>query len=300
MVSLSIVIAVYNDRDGLEAMLASLECCQFKDLQVEVIVVDDGSSVSYEDVVMKSSLEVKLFCRENGRQGAARNFGLRKSNGEYVWFLDADDVVLEEGVSSIVAFLNANIECNLLAVDAVSNGQTLKGKRESDWLDDIAENHVIVAPWNKIYRREFLLNNDLWFPEKLKYEDLLFTYLSIMLAGDSAHYIPVKLYDYKVNPGSTTNTQDQSILDIFEVLDLLILRLGVRKSIASLVYVHGIKYSLIRAVQSRNFSLLLYLMRSNSFSRYLRMLSDGDFGGLSLSRYSLVRCLLFFSCCLRS
>ena len=103
----SIVIPVYNRPDEVDELLASIATQTVKDF--EVIVVEDGSTVSCEEVVEKyNSFSVRYFKKKNGGPGMARNYGVEHSQGEYVIILDSDCVLPEGYLAAIDKELTAN------------------------------------------------------------------------------------------------------------------------------------------------------------------------------------------------
>lgn len=92
----SFIIPVYNRPDELEELLESMTRQQLKDF--EVVVVEDGSSVSSETVCQKYAdrLELRYFFKPNSGPGQSRNYGAERALGEYLIVLDSD-VVLPEG-----------------------------------------------------------------------------------------------------------------------------------------------------------------------------------------------------------
>lgn len=98
MKSVSVIIPVYNTKDYLEEAIDS--AIQQKDFLLELIIVDDGSTDGSSKIIDEKygNLEiVKIFHIENSGQGNARNLGIKKASGEYLYFFDSDDI-LEQGL----------------------------------------------------------------------------------------------------------------------------------------------------------------------------------------------------------
>ena len=89
----SFVIPVYNRPDEVDELLQSLTTQTNKDF--EVIVVEDGSSITCKEVVdkYKSSLDIKYYQKPNSGPGQTRNYGAERSSGEYLLILDRKSVV---------------------------------------------------------------------------------------------------------------------------------------------------------------------------------------------------------------
>jgi GT2 family glycosyltransferase len=95
MIDFSVIVPVYNRPEEIDELLGSLELQTRKDF--EVIVVEDGSTLSCESIARKysTSLNLKYFYKENSGPGPSRNFGAGKSQGNYLIFFDSDCVIPE-------------------------------------------------------------------------------------------------------------------------------------------------------------------------------------------------------------
>ena len=103
----SLIVPVYNRPDEIEELLESLTFQTEKNF--EVVIVEDGSSVSCESIVKnyESKLSISYFLIPNGGPGQARNYGASKSSGEYVIVLDSDCVIPPNYIESVTKELNA-------------------------------------------------------------------------------------------------------------------------------------------------------------------------------------------------
>jgi glycosyltransferase involved in cell wall biosynthesis len=100
----TIVIPVYNREDILHKTIESITAQTCPDY--EVIIVDDGSTdKSYEVAKRYASEKIKIFTKENGERGAARNFGANKAAGRYVNFFDSDDLMRADHLSNVHDYL---------------------------------------------------------------------------------------------------------------------------------------------------------------------------------------------------
>jgi glycosyltransferase involved in cell wall biosynthesis len=117
---ISVVIPAYNAeryiRQAIESVLAQTYS------RLEVLVVDDGSTDGTADLVRAFAPTVRYIRRENGRQAAARNTGIRAATGEIVAFLDADDVWRPEKIEKQLALLRQQPElglvyCSMIEID---------------------------------------------------------------------------------------------------------------------------------------------------------------------------------------
>lgn len=104
----SIIIPVYNRPDEVNELLASLLTQSFHDF--EVIVVEDGSTITCEEVCKKydGKLQLSYFMKPNSGPGQSRNYGAERANGDYLLILDSDVVLPNDYLKAIDDELNAN------------------------------------------------------------------------------------------------------------------------------------------------------------------------------------------------
>lgn len=94
----SIIIPTYNRADIIGKTIESVRTQQFVDW--ELIIIDDGGADETKKVVDQfNDTKIKYFWKENGERGAARNYGVEKASGEYVFFLDSDDLIYSNHLS---------------------------------------------------------------------------------------------------------------------------------------------------------------------------------------------------------
>ncbi|QBH97933.1 glycosyltransferase [Limnobaculum zhutongyuii] len=184
----SVIVPVYNVEEYVSVCLESLAKQTFK--RIEVIIVDDGStdnSLSICNLFAEKYDFFHVFHKNNEGQGIARNFGLSKALGNYISYVDSDDWVDENLFNDIYTTLidNPDVDFINFGLDFVSSeGKSLY--KLNDWSqkylegDDIFTNamldrEVLSSPCNKIYKKCFLLENEIYFPHIKINEDLLYS-----------------------------------------------------------------------------------------------------------------------------
>lgn len=226
---LSIVLPVYNVEDYLPKCI---EKCENQDLQkvdYELIVVIDGSPDNSIEVAKKYQeiyTNIRVVTRENGGLSAARNTGLKTAEGDYVWFVDSDDYINNDILAGIASQLREN---NLDALwldwqDVNEDGTILPAfaphayknctntMSGSQFMADVLSNYLYA--WSFIYRRTFLLSNNLLFTEGMYYEDTDFAFRSLPLIKRIKKYNKV-CYNYLQREGSIVhNTSMRKLEDI--------------------------------------------------------------------------------------
>jgi glycosyltransferase involved in cell wall biosynthesis len=105
MIKYSVVVPIYNRPKELDELLESLTLQEFTDF--EVIIIEDGSSISSEQIVKKfeSLLKLQYFSKPNEGQGFGRNYGAKYASGDYLIFFDSDVIVPKEYFKAVDAYL---------------------------------------------------------------------------------------------------------------------------------------------------------------------------------------------------
>lgn len=114
---LSVVIASYNHQDYIARTLESLEHQTFQDF--EIIMIDDGSSDNTVEAAKNCKSRVVIFTQQNKGVVAARNRGIALAKGEYICFVDSDDIVLSDRFERQVKALESDPELGLVFAEAL-------------------------------------------------------------------------------------------------------------------------------------------------------------------------------------
>ena len=171
MKKLSILIPAYNSERWLPRCLTSI-LSQIKD-GVEVIIVDDGST----DKTLQCAREfaekwscIEVFTKKNEGVGAARNFLLDKAKGEFIWFVDSDDYIVEGCLSLLLNELSETLD--LLSV---SYNEVNLNPFEGTGLEFIKKRLINGYLWSKIIRRKIINAANIRFDsERCSQEDWFF------------------------------------------------------------------------------------------------------------------------------
>ena len=219
---LSVIIPVYNAEKYIKETLSSILNSTFKDF--EIIAVDDGStdsSAELLDDVSEQDRRIKVHHQCNKGVSNARNTGLDLAQGEYITFVDADDVIeadyLQSAMQSIIA-RNADICCTSIKMfDEVRGGYLpLSYKHEKELyegkeLDQICAKYVfwrgLGCVWGKIYRRDSI--GDIRFAEDIyRMEDVIFALDVFERANTCLFCDDAGAYIYRLHGDSVCNRFD--------------------------------------------------------------------------------------------
>lgn len=211
---LSIVLPAYNVQKYIETCLETLVQQDIEKEEYEIIIVDDGSTDGTSDVVQNfieghDSYSISLIRKKNGGVSSARNFGLKKACGSYVWFIDPDDFVLPNSFGKIKRYL-AEEKWNIIYLDAKTVEENTRPENINTQVDiEISTkkllNYQHCGPWTRIVNRNFLLENEILFCEKLAYgEDFLWNHLILQNKEQLAqeYYIRGYIYYYRLRENS--------------------------------------------------------------------------------------------------
>lgn len=222
----SVIVPVYNGEAYLAECLDSILAQTYSDM--EIVVVDDGStdgSGSMADNYAETDSRVRVLHCTNGGLSVARNRGIDVATGDYVCFVDADDVLhpfmlstlcsiaLETGAEVCsCGFLRSgcfkrNPEGELAVFDGV------KAVEKILYQDD----DVTMAAWAHLFDRR-LFDSGLRFRKGILYEDLELLHQLYFMADKVAH-TSARLYYYRDTPGSIINTWSERRLDVLDVTE---------------------------------------------------------------------------------
>lgn len=227
--NISIIVPVYNVKKWLEKCLISIKKQSFSDF--EVLLIDDGSTDG-SDVVCKwfakTDVRFKYFRKSNGGLSDARNYGIEKSIGDFLIFIDSDDYIHKDFVSRLhseILRTQADIAiCGFYREDSsgkiideinlwVTEDNLISGKEAIKLsFDDKKNGWALACAWNKIYRRELFAN--LRFEKGRYYEDgLIFPFLFLKLKRVAIIHIPLYYYVQRKNSIMHSKINIKKIMD---------------------------------------------------------------------------------------
>lgn len=224
MPKVSVIVPVYNVEQYVRKCLESLVNQTLAD--IEIILVNDGSQDGSKNILLeykeKYSNKIIYLEKINGGLSDARNYGMRYATGDYIAFLDSDDYVeldTYEKLYNKAISTNADmVECDFYweYPNKKTHDKTANYKNESD----MYANARVVA-WNKLYKKEILLNSNIEFPKGLRYEDVEFFY-KILPKLNKIELIQEPLIHYIQRENSITYVQNERTQEIFIILDNII------------------------------------------------------------------------------
>lgn len=192
---ISIIIPIYNAEIYITRCLESIINQDYQGY-IECILIDDCSKDNSIQIVtnfihtqQSSQIQFKILCQKSN-QGAsvARNTGILQAKGKYLFFLDADDELMPNGLSSLIKLAYKYPQAEIIQSGALCLEQGKEWTKQPwlnferiqrpEYIDNpqwiktyILSMHFPVAPWSKLIKRDFILHNNLFFKPGIIHED---------------------------------------------------------------------------------------------------------------------------------
>lgn len=224
MPKVSVIVPIYNVEKYLEKCINSLLSQTLEDIQI--ILVNDGSKDNSGNIAKeyeKNNKDRVIYVeKENGGLSDARNYGLKYATGDFIAFLDSDDYIeknaYEEMYNKAIEENADYVECDFIweFPNKIRVDKQYPYKNKKEMLS-----FVRVVAWNKLIKRQLIIDNNLEFPKGLRYEDVEFTYKLIPFINKFAN-VDKPFIHYVQREGSIANVQNERTAEIFTVLDNVI------------------------------------------------------------------------------
>ena len=218
---LSVIIPIYKTEIFLEDCVNSILSQSTE--EIEIVLVDDGSPDNCPkmcDDIAKSNDNVLVVHKENGGLSSARNAGLAVATGKYVTFVDSDDLITSSSIRDVLNWINTDDAdvCFLGAEKLFSDGRKsdLGESIDRDVIHSCTKEEAIAylstrpkypgSAWSKLFKREFLVENDLHFPYDRRYSEDLGFILDCLRKAKKIDALNTHFYQYRQGrEGSITN-----------------------------------------------------------------------------------------------
>lgn len=212
--TVSIVIPVYNAENSIRQCLDSVIAQTYDDW--ECIIVDDGSKDTSRvicDKYIKNDTRFHVYHKDNGGVSSARNSGIEESTGEYLMFIDSDDCLTEDCLTTLFAKRDSMPDLTIFSFNKITSLNDVIVKKlkpsvaynrkdvlsvalalkENDYTSE-----AFCFSWNKIFKSSIIKKNSVRFPQDITLrEDEIFVY-RYLLHCNSLQIITNVLYNYKV------------------------------------------------------------------------------------------------------
>lgn len=221
---ISVIVPIYNTEKYLDKCLTSLVNQSLKD--IEIICVNDGSSDNSQKIVdkyvKKYPGKVKSFIKKNGGLSDARNFGIEKSRGEYIGFVDSDDFVELDMFEKMYEF-GIKKSLDIVVCDTIMDypNHTEILKTNLHYSEDDIKNYLISYPMACIRLiKKSLFTDNYFFTKDILYEDLCLM-PTFVNKTNKIGFLEEPLYHYVQRSNSIMNQSsfNKRFLEIEDVLN---------------------------------------------------------------------------------
>ena len=213
----SIIIPAYNAAEFLPLTLQNALAHDYPD--IEVIVVDDGSTDDTPKVIRRFGSQILYYRQDNRGETAARNYGLSMSTGEFIQFMDADDLLAPSKLFIQVSYLRNHRQCLMVVGDTLLFSRLNRRGRPKivgKWHPPNFQVHIhlfhfnVGAPHAFLYRRQMFHRVGL-FDSNLRYIGDWDLYVRAVGQGVYPSYLPNSFVYYRKHPGAMSNLRGEMV-----------------------------------------------------------------------------------------
>lgn len=227
---ISVIVPVYNANRYLREALESL--CQQTYAEFEAILVNDGSTDDSESICREfceADNRFHLIFQENSGVSAARNTGLDTFHGEWIAFMDADDLMMPDTLETLLAAAtrsNVKIAVGNYIRSLSNNRQPTTNRQQTIPSEKAIEiglyqKRILNNPWGVLFHKSVFNGEKPLRFRKCRYEDLDLFYQAFE-RSDKICILDKIVYYYRDTPGSFINTWSESRLDALDVTDRIV------------------------------------------------------------------------------
>ena len=230
MKRLSVIIPIHNNEHEIEACLNSI-VNQIDDKLDEIILINDSSTDNSQNICelyIKKYTFIKLYTVDFGGPSPTRNYGIKKSKGKFILFIDADDWIESNLISKLLGYATQNLLPICSYAMHMDNHVQIKKmpfkdnelRKENFIL--FYEKELLGVLWNKMFDASIIKQNNLYFNIQLKKgEDLIFILEYINCYNGSIYYIDEPLYHYISKSTGINRSHKESFEDKLYRMDLI-------------------------------------------------------------------------------
>ena len=203
---ISIIIPIYNSERHLSQCIESILKQTYTNF--ELLLINDGSCDNSRNICNRYAAldsRIKLFDIPNSGVSHARNLGISKASGEWITFIDSDDWISKDYLSSL--YNNPQFDVLNMAQAYMCSNKKIKSwpilfpPKDYNWNENINLDFILVygTPWGKLFNRQLLLNNKIFFDEHISnHEDHIF-YFTYLLYVKQIHICRNGKYYYRIS-----------------------------------------------------------------------------------------------------
>lgn len=223
-IKFSIIVPAFNVEEYIERCINSILSQDYD--YFELILINDGSTDNTLEVLKKyKNNKLKIFSKKNGGLSSARNYGILKATGDYIWFVDGDDYIEPNSLVKIANIISKNFsDVICFEYNIVTTSRKIHFHERRIYGDVRDFPLISVSACTKVFKRELFVKTKALFCEGILYEDLeLIPY--ILCISEKIYFFSEALYNYVQRENSIMNSKklyNDKKDDKFVALDNLI------------------------------------------------------------------------------
>ena len=220
--SISIIIPVFNVEQYVRRCIESVMAQNITGASVECIVIDDCSPDKSMDIVhalvseYQGPIQFNILKHDVNRGlSVARNNGIMHAKGDFVFFIDSDDYLMPDSIQYFIESLFKSPDVDMImgnVKECKSGNLMIKDIEEPCLIDDpdiffsrVLQHKLIIYAWNKLIKRQLIIDNHIFFEDGILYEDQCWSY-QLFSVISSVLLLPRLTYVYEHNLNSIVNT----------------------------------------------------------------------------------------------
>lgn len=226
---LSFIVPVYNVEKYLDQCLQSLYDQSLLESDFEILIVNDGSldnSLLIAERFLEQHTNIRIYTQKNRGLSSARNWGILNAKGDYIIFVDSDDYLLPNTISSLLnkaiqnelelvrgEYCHCNEEGDLMPARSIEKEKILYADTIVD--GEVLYRHIFGKAFFSpllLIKRTLLISNNLYFEEGMYFEDIIFA-LRLSFVVKRVMYHPITFYVYRLREGSITFSMNEKKLN---------------------------------------------------------------------------------------
>lgn len=237
LVKVSVIVPVYNVEDYIRECLDSL--CYQTLVDIEIICINDGSTDKSLEILREyesKNPKITVYSQENKGLSGARNAGMKHATGEYIYFIDSDDMLIPTALERMYS-VSKRRSLDILLFKLINFDDETKEKSKSRYYDmkflkekvgedifsheDVGNDlfRIAVTIQGKLFKRELI--EDMQFIEGLIFEDNPF-FIESFFRAERVYFLDEYLYLKRERSGSITSTHNEQFLDYISISNILI------------------------------------------------------------------------------
>lgn len=279
---LSIIIPVYNAEKYIGECIKSILQCDSSD--IEIIIINDGSkdkSLSIIKEYQKNDKRIYIIDKENEGVSIARNNGIKEAKGDWIMFVDADDILTNDWFDIIKEYMSSNFKLlfftNYLERNDYTREELIKN------IVGINGNNYIAGPFSKLFNRKFIEELGIKFQQKLiNGEDMIFI-IECLTATSDYEIINKSFYKYRINEQSATHTFNINIIEsdkyFHKTLEKVLRKSSLDENQVNTILLYCKKNALCIMMM-----YLSYLKKYKDVKKYLHLFNDEIYSNIKIKK----------------